>query len=84
MPEYSQSAYRHGSYVAKYGVFPTGKEQLALANTDYTDNDPINIISQSLRTFHLTVRANRDPRIRAAGFLAARVPHVVGRSHYGE
>jgi hypothetical protein len=23
MPEYSQSAYRHGEYVAKYGVFPS-------------------------------------------------------------
>lgn len=32
MPEYSQSAYRHGDYVAKYGVFPKGEEQKKLAD----------------------------------------------------
>jgi hypothetical protein len=53
MPEYSQSAYRHGPYVAKYGVFPLSEAQTALVDTDYTDSDPINIISQTLRSFHL-------------------------------
>lgn len=53
MPEYSQSAYRHGEYIAKYGVFPLGKEQLALVDTEITESDPINIISQNNRTFHL-------------------------------
>ena len=27
MPQWSQSAYRHGDFVAKYGVFPLGEEQ---------------------------------------------------------
>ncbi|KAF2131823.1 heme-dependent catalase [Dothidotthia symphoricarpi CBS 119687] len=53
MPEYSQSAYRHGAYVAKYGVFPLGKEQLELVDTEIGDNEPINIISQNVRAFHL-------------------------------
>lgn len=53
MPEYSQSAYRHGDYVAKYGVFPLGAEQLAAADDNITDGDPINIISQATRRFHL-------------------------------
>lgn len=34
MPEYSQSAYRHGDYVAKYGVFPKGEEQKKLADCE--------------------------------------------------
>lgn len=57
MPEYSQSAYRHGTYVAKYGVFPLSPAQQALASTEISASDPINIISQSLRQFHLTHKA---------------------------
>jgi len=57
MPEYSQSAYRHGANVAKYGVFPLSQAQKDLVDTDYTDNDPINIISQSLRQFHMANKA---------------------------
>jgi len=57
MPEYSQSAYRHGPYVAKYGVFPLSSAQKALVDTNFTDTDPINIISQTLRQFHLTHKA---------------------------
>ncbi|KAJ8116618.1 hypothetical protein OPT61_g1989 [Boeremia exigua] len=53
MPEYSQSAYRHGNYVAKYGVFPLSKEQLDRADDDIKDDDPINIISQENRRFHM-------------------------------
>lgn len=53
MPEYSQSAYRHGTYVAKYGVFPLSQEQLARADDDIKDDDPINIISQETRRFHM-------------------------------
>ncbi|KAJ4988976.1 catalase [Stagonosporopsis vannaccii] len=53
MPEYSQSAYRHGDYVAKYGVFPLSKEQLARVDDDIKDSDPINIISQENRRFHM-------------------------------
>ena len=30
MPEYSQSAYRFGDYVAKFGVFPLGEAQKAM------------------------------------------------------
>ena len=56
MPEYSQSAYRHGNYVAKYGVFPLGDEQKALVDSEIKDTDPINAISQNLRTFHQTHR----------------------------
>jgi hypothetical protein len=52
MPEYSQSAYRHGAYVAKYGVFPTGEKQLADAEKSIKDTDPINIISTQLQDFH--------------------------------
>ena len=53
MPEYSQSAYRHGDYVAKYGVFPLGEEQKKLSETLITENDPINILSQKAREFHM-------------------------------
>ena len=53
MPEYSQSAYRHGDYVAKYGVFPLSDEQKALENETIADDAPINIISQFNRDFHL-------------------------------
>jgi len=53
MPEYSQSAYRHGAYVAKYGVFPTGAAQLAAVDKEIASSDPINIISQETRAFHL-------------------------------
>lgn len=53
MPEYSQSAYRHGDYVAKYGVFPLGEKQKAAEGEIITDNAPINILSQGLRDFHM-------------------------------
>ena len=53
MPEYSQSAYRHGDYVAKYGVFPLGEKQKALEKYFIDDNAPINIISQHTRQFHM-------------------------------
>ncbi|KAG9205646.1 hypothetical protein G6514_007252 [Epicoccum nigrum] len=53
MPEYSQSAYRHGDYVAKYGVFPLSKEQLDRVDNNIKDDDPINIISQENRRFHM-------------------------------
>lgn len=53
MPEYSQSAYRHGDYVAKYGVFPKGEEQKKLEKTVIPDDAPINIISQHNREFHM-------------------------------
>ena len=54
MPEYSQSAYRHGDYVAKYGVFPLGEEQRKLAKESIADDAPINILSSEARKFHLT------------------------------
>jgi len=53
MPEYSQSAYRHGDYVAKYGVFPLGTEQKELEQTIIPKDAPINILSQHTRDFHL-------------------------------
>jgi hypothetical protein len=53
MPQWSQSAYRHGDYVAKYGVFPLGEEQLKLKDHHIKDDDPINIISQFTRDFHM-------------------------------
>lgn len=53
MPEYSQSAYRHGDYVAKYGVFPLGEAQKALKDTHIKDDDPINVLSQHARNFHM-------------------------------
>jgi hypothetical protein len=53
MSEWSQSAYRHGDYVAKYGVFPLGKEQKKLDKTFIKEDDPINIISQEVRNFHM-------------------------------
>ena len=53
MPEYSQSAYRYGDYVAKFGVFPLGEEQKKLERVEIKDSDPINIISQELRSFHM-------------------------------
>lgn len=53
MPEYSQSAYRHGDYVAKYGVFPLSEEQKAIEKDVIPDDAPINIISQFNRDFHM-------------------------------
>lgn len=53
MPEYSQSAYRHGDYVAKYGVFPLGEAQKAIVDEHIKDEDPINVISQHVRSFHM-------------------------------
>lgn len=53
MPEYSQSAYRFGDYVAKFGVFPLGEEQIKIENDEIDVHHPINMISQELRNFHL-------------------------------
>jgi len=53
MPQYSQAAYRHGENVAKYGVFPLGEEQLKLKDTSIKDDEPINVISQFTREFHM-------------------------------
>jgi hypothetical protein len=53
MPEWSQSAYLHGEYVAKHGVFPLGEEQKKLDKTFIKEDDPINIISQEVHNFHL-------------------------------
>ncbi|WPH03045.1 heme-dependent catalase [Acrodontium crateriforme] len=53
MPEYSQSAYRYGDYVAKLGVFPLGEEQKKLEKESIPDDAPINILSQQARVFHL-------------------------------
>lgn len=53
MPEYSQSAYRHGDYVAKYGVFPLAQKQRELASKQIAEDDPINILSHEARDFHL-------------------------------
>ncbi|EME81437.1 uncharacterized protein MYCFIDRAFT_38573 [Pseudocercospora fijiensis CIRAD86] len=52
MNEWSQSAYRHGDFVAKYGVFPKGEEQLKLVDERIPDDAAINIISQHNRAFH--------------------------------
>lgn len=52
MPQWSQSAYRHGDFVAKYGVFPLGEEQKKIENEHIKDDDPINCISQFNRAFH--------------------------------
>lgn len=53
MPQYSQSAYRHGKYVAKYGVFPLGDNQKNLDKYNIKDDDPVNILSQLTREFHM-------------------------------
>lgn len=53
MPEYSQSAYRFGDYVAKLGVFPLGAAQKALEKEYIPDDAPMNILSQHAREFHM-------------------------------
>lgn len=53
MPEYSQSAYRFGDYVAKFGVFPLGEKQKALEKEYIPEDAPINILSQECRKFHM-------------------------------
>jgi hypothetical protein len=53
MPEYSQSAYRFGDFVAKFGVFPLSEEQKKLEKISIPDNAPINILSQAARDFHM-------------------------------
>lgn len=57
MPQYSQSAYRFGDYVAKFGVFPLGDAQKALEKQVIPDDAPINVLSQGARDFHLKHRA---------------------------
>lgn len=52
-PQYSQSAYRYGDNVAKLGVFPLGEEQKKLESFYIKDSDPVNIISQHTRQFHM-------------------------------
>jgi len=54
MPQWSQSAYRHGENVAKYGVFPLGEAQKKIENDHIKEDDPINCISQFNRVFHMT------------------------------
>ncbi|TKA67936.1 hypothetical protein B0A55_06565 [Friedmanniomyces simplex] len=49
----SKSAYRHGEYVAKYGVFPLGEEQKKIEKEDVQESAPINILSQHTRNFHM-------------------------------
>ena len=53
MPEYSQSAYRHGDYVAKYGVFPLGEDQIKKSEETMDDKQPINAIAAEVRDFHI-------------------------------
>ncbi|KAK0125851.1 hypothetical protein ONS95_007482 [Cadophora gregata] len=53
MPEYSQSAYRYGDYVAKFGVFPLGEEQKNIEKETISEDAPVNAISQHTREFHL-------------------------------
>lgn len=53
MAQWSQSAYRHGEHVAKYGVFPLGEEQKKLEQHAIKESDPINVISQFNREFHM-------------------------------
>ncbi|KAF1965666.1 hypothetical protein BU23DRAFT_584926 [Bimuria novae-zelandiae CBS 107.79] len=53
MPEYSQSVYRYGDYVAKFSVFPLNEAQKRLVDTEIKDSDPINMISQELRSFRM-------------------------------
>ena len=52
MPEYSQSAYRHGDYVAKYGVFPLSDAQKAIEGEYIEENSSIDAISVHTRDFH--------------------------------
>lgn len=53
MPQYSQSAYRYGDYVAKFGVFPLGEKQKAAEKDSVKEDDKINCLSQELRRFHM-------------------------------
>lgn len=53
MPEYSQSAYRYGDYVAKFGVFPLGEEQKKLEKEIIPEDAPLNVLSQKCRDFHM-------------------------------
>lgn len=52
MPEYSQSAYRYGDNVAKFGVFPLGEEQKKAENDLIADDASINTLSEELQKFH--------------------------------
>ncbi|KAL8286715.1 hypothetical protein RQP46_004243 [Phenoliferia psychrophenolica] len=52
MDQHSQSAYRYGDYVAKFAVFPVGEKQKELKSWRIRSDDPSDIISKSLATFH--------------------------------
>lgn len=70
MPQWSQGAYRYGAYVAKYGLFPTGAEQLKLKDTMILDTDPITVLSDSLRAFHKEHTATFSFRVQLLENLA--------------
>jgi len=52
MPQYSQSAYRYGDYVAKLGLFPKSEAQEKLKSWSIKESDPINILSTTLQDLH--------------------------------
>lgn len=70
MSQYSQGAYRYGDHVAKFALFPTSKAQQALTSTLIQPTDPIDILSQNLRTFHAAHSAMYSFRVQLLQNLA--------------
>ncbi|KAL8277305.1 hypothetical protein RQP46_010258 [Phenoliferia psychrophenolica] len=64
MDQYSQSAYRFGAYVAKFGVFPTGEEQIKLKSWSVKPTDAGNVLSTTLRDFHQSHKATYSFRVQ--------------------
>ncbi|KAK4046744.1 hypothetical protein OIV83_005849 [Microbotryomycetes sp. JL201] len=52
MPQYSQSAYRYGEFVAKFALFPATEEQRALANWSIEPTHPPNVLATTLQDLH--------------------------------
>ncbi|KAK4703511.1 hypothetical protein P7C70_g2708, partial [Phenoliferia sp. Uapishka_3] len=80
MDEFSQSAYRYGKYVAKYGIFPVGDEQKALKTWSVKSTDPHNILSTTLRDFHMNHKATYSFRVQLLQDLDAQPVEDIGIS----
>ncbi|KAK4046904.1 hypothetical protein OIO90_006412 [Microbotryomycetes sp. JL221] len=52
MPQYSQSAYRYGDYVAKFALFPATDEQKKLEDWSVKSTDEPNVLATTLQELH--------------------------------
>ncbi|MES1924625.1 catalase family protein [Salinisphaera sp. T31B1] len=61
---YSQSAFRYGDYVVKYGLFPNTDAQRALAEREIDADDPPGVLTEWLRDYLAAAEAGFDFRVQ--------------------